>query len=68
MTLLEFDLYKAVKPSEMVGSVWIKKQKKDTSPNLLRMIQHSTKVQYLINCLVYGKMCVFTPIKLNVPC
>ncbi|ELT95072.1 hypothetical protein CAPTEDRAFT_226962 [Capitella teleta] len=42
VTLLEFDLYRAVKPSEMVGSVWVKKQKTVTSPNLLRMMQHST--------------------------
>ncbi len=44
VTLLEFDLYRAVKPSELVGSVWTKKQKNVTSPNLLKMIHHSSMV------------------------
>lgn len=44
MTLLEFDLYRAVQPSELVGCTWMKENKSTSSPNLLKMISFTNNV------------------------
>ena len=44
VTLIESDLFRAVKLSELVGMPWTKKDKHKTAPNLLKLIHFSNKV------------------------
>lgn len=46
LTLLEFDLFRRIQPSELVGCAWTKKDKELTAPNLLKMIHHTTNLTY----------------------
>ncbi|KIH43734.1 hypothetical protein ANCDUO_26254, partial [Ancylostoma duodenale] len=42
LTLLHFDLYRAIKPIELVGAAWTKHDKYRRSPQLLKLTDHST--------------------------
>lgn len=48
VTLLHFYLYRAIKPIELVDAAWTKQEEKyKKSPQLLKLIDHSTKVTLL---------------------
>ncbi|KAK3094148.1 hypothetical protein FSP39_024725, partial [Pinctada imbricata] len=53
VTLLEFDLYRAVQPSELVGCAWVKETKKQNSPNLLKLIDFTNNFTFwLEKCII----------------
>ncbi|XP_065184257.1 son of sevenless homolog 1-like [Sycon ciliatum] len=52
LTLIESEMYRAVRPSELVGSKWTSEDKETLSPNVLRFIRHSTNITSWVNCTI----------------
>ncbi|CAI5453144.1 unnamed protein product [Caenorhabditis angaria] len=49
LTLLHFDLYRAIQPIELVEAAWTKHDKYRKSPQLLRLTDHSTLLTYWVS-------------------
>lgn len=49
LTLLHFDLYKAVKPIELVEAEWMKHNKRVKSPQLLKLTDHTNMLIYWVS-------------------
>ena len=52
LTLLDFQYYRAVKPSELVDLAWMGKEKNEKSPNLMRMIRNTTNFTNYLKKLI----------------
>ena len=52
VTLLQFHFFSSIKPIELVGAVWTKKDRND-SPQLKRMVKHSNMVRTLKYLCLY---------------
>uniref|UniRef100_A0A0K0EMU4 Ras-GEF domain-containing protein n=1 Tax=Strongyloides stercoralis TaxID=6248 RepID=A0A0K0EMU4_STRER len=56
LTIIQAELYKAVKPIELCNVAWTKDDKQKRSPQLLKLIQQSTQLTYWIQwCIVHEK-------------
>lgn len=63
LTLIESELYRAVKPSELVGQTWSKQHKETEAPNVLALVRRFNQVHdttlgcFFINVLLGQQLC-----------
>ena len=53
ITLIESELFRAVKPSELIGCAWQRDNKESVSPNLLKLVGYTnTLIQWYKKCII----------------
>ena len=61
MTLIEEDLFRAVRPRELIGLAWTKSDKERRAPNLLKLIQRFNLVSdWVKSSIVQVSVCLPT--------
>ena len=44
ITIIEFEMFKAIKPTEFLDQAWLSKEKEKLAPGILSMTKWSTRV------------------------
>lgn len=63
LTLMDFELYRAIRPRELIGLAWNGKRKKIDSPNVSAMIKRFNRMSLWSSTLILGKyvhLCIYS--------
>lgn len=52
ITLMDFDLFRAIAKREMTGQAWKKKDREQRAPHLLKMIQQFNQIAKWVQCVI----------------